>query len=154
MAVMQSWIQCAFPFGLLDFQFGMRNKVPDHRLKCFRMRCDVLRIHRRDDTACVCHFGLGVFALRSSRRKRSLLCLADPRVKQTSTSLAYSRPPYIDHVFESFRIRVFERSQLSLRPLVGLVSLAHGFFDSDLTIRGWLRLVAPPSMITYKSLVR
>src|ERR1700740_269808 len=48
----------AFPFGLLGFEFGMRNKtVPDHSLKCLGMRGNVLGIHSRNNAACVSDFG-------------------------------------------------------------------------------------------------
>jgi len=56
-------LPCALPFGLLDFQFGMRNKkVPDHGLERFRMRSDILGIYGRYDAACVGYFG-GVSAV-------------------------------------------------------------------------------------------
>ena len=48
----------ALPFSFMDFQFGMGNeKMPNDRLEGFRMRSDVLRIHRRNDAARVSYFG-------------------------------------------------------------------------------------------------
>ena len=54
---------CTLPFGLLDLQFRMRNKkMPDHGLKSLRMRGNILRVHGRNDAACVSDFG-GVSAV-------------------------------------------------------------------------------------------